>query len=120
LRRGLAGNVGATYVSGQAHREQHRLLQDRRTDGGFFDWFQHMTLPAVALAIGLTGIYARYIRTAMIVSLGEQYTTVTALVVVAAGVVSIFLAVSDSSSGSSTRGSASRTNRTIRPACPSP
>jgi peptide/nickel transport system permease protein len=44
--------------------------------GGFVNWFQHMTLPAFALAIGLTGIYARYIRTAMIVSLGEQYTTV--------------------------------------------
>jgi peptide/nickel transport system permease protein len=44
--------------------------------GGLLDWFQHMTLPAFALAIGLTGIYARYIRTAMLVSLGEQYTIV--------------------------------------------
>jgi ABC-type dipeptide/oligopeptide/nickel transport system permease component len=42
--------------------------------GGVVAWFQHLTLPA--LALGLTGVYARYVRTAMLDSLGEQYTTV--------------------------------------------
>lgn len=44
--------------------------------GGVVAWFQHLTLPALALALGLTGVYARYVRTAMLESLGEQYTTV--------------------------------------------
>jgi peptide/nickel transport system permease protein len=44
--------------------------------GGFVDWFQHMTLPAVALALGLIGVYARYIRTAMLTSLQQTYATV--------------------------------------------
>ena len=29
--------------------------------GGLVDWFQHMTLPAVALALGLVGVYSRYV-----------------------------------------------------------
>ena len=36
--------------------------------GGLVDWFQHMTLPAVALALGLVGVYSRYVRSAMLVS----------------------------------------------------
>jgi len=53
-----------------------RWFQVGPPTGGFVDWFRHMALPVVALAIGLIGIYARYVRTAMIVSLGEQYTLV--------------------------------------------
>jgi ABC-type dipeptide/oligopeptide/nickel transport system permease component len=44
--------------------------------GGFVNWFQHMTLPVVALAVSLIGIYARYIRSAMIEALSEPYVTV--------------------------------------------
>jgi peptide/nickel transport system permease protein len=44
--------------------------------GGFVDWFQHMTLPALALALGLIGVYSRYIRSAMLVSLGQPYAVV--------------------------------------------
>lgn len=44
--------------------------------GGFADWFRHMTLPALALAIGLIGIYSRYIRSAMLVAIGEPYVQV--------------------------------------------
>jgi peptide/nickel transport system permease protein len=43
---------------------------------GFVDWFQHMTLPAFALAIGLVGVYTRYIRSAMLTSLAQPYATV--------------------------------------------
>ena len=44
--------------------------------GGFVDWFQHMTLPAVALALGLVGVYSRYVRSSMLASLGQPYTVV--------------------------------------------
>jgi peptide/nickel transport system permease protein len=55
---------------------QHGVFLVGAPTGGFVDWLRHMTLPAVALAVGLIGVYARYIRSAMLVSLGEQYTTV--------------------------------------------
>lgn len=76
LRRGLARHVSATVVAGQLHLSNSGVFKVGPPTGGFIDWWQHMTLPAVALALGLTGIYARYIRTAMLVTLGEQYTTV--------------------------------------------
>jgi peptide/nickel transport system permease protein len=44
--------------------------------GGFTDWFRHMTLPSVALALGLVGVYSRYIRASMIDSLQQQYAVV--------------------------------------------
>lgn len=44
--------------------------------GGFVGWFQHMTLPIVALAIGFIGVYARYVRSSMIVSLHAPYVDV--------------------------------------------
>ena len=44
--------------------------------GGFVDWFQHMTLPAIALALGLVGVYSRYIRSSMLVSLSQPYAVV--------------------------------------------
>jgi ABC-type dipeptide/oligopeptide/nickel transport system permease component len=44
--------------------------------GGFVNWLQHMTLPVVALALSLIGIYARYVRSAIVSTLGEPYVTV--------------------------------------------
>lgn len=44
--------------------------------GGLVDWFQHMTLPAVALALGLIGLYSRYIRSSMVVALQQPYAVV--------------------------------------------
>jgi peptide/nickel transport system permease protein len=44
--------------------------------GGVVDWFRHMTLPCIALAIGLIGVYSRYIRSSMIESLQQQYAVV--------------------------------------------
>ena len=40
------------------------------------DWFQHMTLPALAMAVGLVGLYSRYLRTALLGTLGEPYVQV--------------------------------------------
>lgn len=76
LRRGLSGTITDTLVGGHLQESNTGFFKVGAPAGGLLDWFQHMTLPAVALAIGLTGIYARYIRTAMLVSLSEQYTTV--------------------------------------------
>jgi peptide/nickel transport system permease protein len=36
-------------------------------------WAQHLTLPVLTIAIGFVGAYSRYVRTAMLVSLGEPY-----------------------------------------------
>jgi ABC-type dipeptide/oligopeptide/nickel transport system permease component len=44
--------------------------------GGFVDWLRHMTLPILALAVSLIGVYSRYLRSSMIVALHEPYTTV--------------------------------------------
>jgi len=44
--------------------------------GGLVDWFQHMTLPALALALGLVGVYSRYIRSSMLVALSQPYAVV--------------------------------------------
>jgi len=44
--------------------------------GGFVDWVRHLTLPAVALALGLIGVYARYIRSSLMVELAAPYVVV--------------------------------------------
>ena len=36
-------------------------------------WAQHLTLPVITIAIGFIGAYSRYVRSAMLVSLGEPY-----------------------------------------------
>ncbi len=46
------------------------------TAHGVRDWAQHMTLPAVAVALGFIGAYSRYLRTALIVTLDAPYTVV--------------------------------------------
>jgi peptide/nickel transport system permease protein len=37
-------------------------------------WAQHLALPVLTIAIGFIGAYSRYVRSAMLVSLGEPYT----------------------------------------------
>jgi glutathione transport system permease protein len=44
--------------------------------GGFVRWVRTMTLPAVTLSLGLIGVYSRYIRSAMLVSLRQPYAVV--------------------------------------------
>ena len=41
--------------------------------GGFVDWVRHLTLPAFALAVGLIGVYARYVRSSMLVGAHRPY-----------------------------------------------
>ena len=43
---------------------------------GARDWLQHMTLPALAVALGFVGVYSRHLRASLIVALGEQYALV--------------------------------------------
>jgi ABC-type dipeptide/oligopeptide/nickel transport system permease component len=44
--------------------------------GGLVHWVRTMTLPALTLALGLIGVYSRYIRSAMLVSLRQPYAVV--------------------------------------------
>jgi peptide/nickel transport system permease protein len=44
--------------------------------GGLVDWLRHMTLPVLTLALGLVGVYARYVRSSMLVALNQTYSTV--------------------------------------------
>ena len=46
------------------------------TAHGVEDWFQHMTLPAIAVAVGFVGVYSRYLRTSLLATLDQPYTTV--------------------------------------------
>jgi peptide/nickel transport system permease protein len=55
---------------------EHTWLQPGPPGHGIESWAQHLLLPAVALALALAGIYARYIRSSMLVALGQQYVTV--------------------------------------------
>lgn len=44
--------------------------------GGLGNWFQHMTLPVVTLALSFIGIYARYVRSSVIATLSQPYVAV--------------------------------------------
>ncbi len=46
------------------------------TTGGLVGWVRHLALPAFALALGLVGVYARYLRSGLLVELGQPYVTV--------------------------------------------
>jgi peptide/nickel transport system permease protein len=42
-------------------------------EGGVRDWFQHMALPAIAVALGLAGAYSRYLRSSLLVVLDAPF-----------------------------------------------
>jgi peptide/nickel transport system permease protein len=44
--------------------------------GGLANWLQHMTLPVLALALSFTGIYSRYVRSSVMVTLAQPYVAV--------------------------------------------
>jgi peptide/nickel transport system permease protein len=74
----LSGQSVSSFVYGPnaaSTNGKHIFLIGPPT-AGVADWFQHMTLPAVALALGLVGVYARYIRSAMLTSLAQPYAVV--------------------------------------------
>ena len=62
LRRALSGG-GSVFLIGPP-------------TGGLVDWLRHLTLPVLTLALGLIGVYARYVRSSMLVELGQPYATV--------------------------------------------
>jgi peptide/nickel transport system permease protein len=78
MRKAIVGDVTEvrTFGVGPPQFVQHGVFLVGPPTGGLIDWFRHMTLPAVALALGLIGVYARYIRSAMLVSLAQPYATV--------------------------------------------
>jgi peptide/nickel transport system permease protein len=71
--RFLAGH-GFSFPGGPPPSD--RVFLTGPPTGGVVNWFRHMTLPAVALAIGLVGVYARYLRSALLVNLSMPYATV--------------------------------------------
>jgi peptide/nickel transport system permease protein len=74
FRSGFTGPGGAFQQSvGDTHGDWFLLGPPT---GGFLDWFQHMTVPCIALAIGLVGVYSRYIRSSMMEALQQQYVVV--------------------------------------------
>jgi peptide/nickel transport system permease protein len=73
LARAIIGHQTVTIVGGQRRLTGGSVFLAGPPEGGFVDWLQHMTLPVVALALGLIGVYARYVRSSMLVALGEQY-----------------------------------------------
>lgn len=44
--------------------------------GGPVGWARHLALPVFVLALGLIGVYARYVRSSMLVELNQPYITV--------------------------------------------
>jgi len=45
-------------------------------ESGLVGWIRWITLPAIALSVGLIGLYSRYIRSSMLVSLRQPYADV--------------------------------------------
>ncbi|MBV8258765.1 MAG: ABC transporter permease [Actinobacteria bacterium] len=66
LQRSLVGAASQTDV----------WLENGPPQGGAVDWVRHLTVPAVALALGLIGVYARFLRSSVIVELGQPYVVV--------------------------------------------
>jgi ABC-type dipeptide/oligopeptide/nickel transport system permease component len=79
LRRWFAGaQTASSFVYGPQtiQHQGHPVFLIGPPTGGFVDWFQHMTLPAVALSLGLIGVYSRYVRSSMLVALQQPYAVV--------------------------------------------
>ena len=78
IQRAVLPHISYSFVVGkgvQAHSTGSWFVLGAPL-GGFVDWLQHMTLPILALAISMIGVYARYIRSSMIVELHQPYVTV--------------------------------------------
>ncbi len=77
LRRAIAPNPKAVFSHGHFTLTANAgwFLLGPPT-GGPVDWFRHLFLPAAVLALGLVGIYSRYVRSSMVAELGRPYATV--------------------------------------------
>jgi peptide/nickel transport system permease protein len=77
LRRWMLPHSTVVFRNGQYEAESTTTwLQPGPPHHGVESWTQHLVLPTFALALGLIGIYARYIRSSMVVSLNQPYVTV--------------------------------------------
>jgi ABC-type dipeptide/oligopeptide/nickel transport system permease component len=77
MRRWMLPHSTVVFRNGQYESESTTTwLQPGPPQHGIESWTQHLVLPTFALALGLIGIYARYIRSSMIVSLNQPYVTV--------------------------------------------
>jgi peptide/nickel transport system permease protein len=79
FRRWFAGSqTASSFVYGPQTVDHHgaSIFLIGPPTGGVVSWFQHMTLPAVALALGLVGVYSRYIRSSMLVALSQPFAVV--------------------------------------------
>jgi peptide/nickel transport system permease protein len=79
FRRWFAGSqTASSFVYGPQTIDHHgaSVFLIGPPTGGVVNWFQHMTLPALALALGLIGVYSRYIRSSMLVALSQPFAVV--------------------------------------------
>jgi peptide/nickel transport system permease protein len=76
LRRAIVPHVTYTLVGGPHATGGGWWFLIGQPTGGLVDWFRHMTLPVVALSLGLIGLYSRYVRSSMLVAFGQPYVTV--------------------------------------------
>lgn len=67
----VIGAIGLYLVPGAA-----ALFPPGPPGGGLVPWLRHMTLPASSLAVALVGLYARYVRTAVVAAAREPYANV--------------------------------------------
>lgn len=77
LRKLIIPKVVVVYANGRYNvTSTTSWIQPGPPGSGIASWTQHLLLPALALALGLIGIYARYVRTSMLTELGRPYVTV--------------------------------------------
>jgi ABC-type dipeptide/oligopeptide/nickel transport system permease component len=78
LLRAIAPHVTANFVPGRGYviSSTNGWFLIGAPEGGVVGWLRHLFLPSATLALGLVGIYARYLRSAMTVELGRPYVTV--------------------------------------------
>ena len=76
IRRAIVPDESFVLVGGRIQASGGAWFLLGPPTGGVVDWFRHMTLPAVALALGLIGIYSRYVRSSMVVALGQPFVSV--------------------------------------------
>jgi peptide/nickel transport system permease protein len=77
LRRAIMPHSGVAFFNGHYQAfSQGSWFQPGPPTHGVVGWTKHLLLPAVALGLGLLGLYARYIRSSMIVAVSAPYIAV--------------------------------------------
>jgi len=78
LLRAISPHVTSNFLPGRGYviSSTNGWFLIGAPTGGVVGWLRHLFLPAAALALGLIGIYARYLRSAMATELARPYVTV--------------------------------------------